>query len=299
MKFSIVIPTFKRVGYLEQALNSINKQTYSNYEVAVINDCIDDKAAIDALCSKFEKVKVIHHEVSKGGNAARNTGINNTDGDIIAFLDDDDLWLPNKLQEHANVHIKNPDAGLVYSDCEFFWEDDSSKNTIANRGLPANVVAAMQNGDFCPISTSLVTVSRTAVAQCGLFDESLISFQDWDMWFRISKKFKFLHIPRVLIKFRQHTGVRTSKSIDKRLAGLGQVVKKWSPTVDMKTFEKKFTRRTYYFYVCDLILNGEKAKAFSNSFELLKPAIINANSIKRFFKLTAAIFWPGIIYNES
>lgn len=291
MKFSVIIPTYNRPDFLREALSSIASQTYINYEVLVVNDYKPDEEIVNNVCSEFSNVKVIHHDVSMGGNAARNTGIKNSDGELIAFLDDDDLWLPTKLEEHFKAHQTSANVGLVYSDCILF-SDESDKTSEAKRDLPADVLNAMRQGDFCPITTTCVTVSKKAIVESGLFDEQLISFQDWDMWFRIAHKYKFAHIGQSLIKFREHFGVRTSKSIDKRLKGLGQVVQKWKGKVDMSAFKKIFLRRTYYFYACDLIATNNKLKALSYSFKLLNPEVLSADSVKRFIKVLVGVMRP-------
>src|SRR5688572_9807009 len=128
MKFSIIIPTYKRIEFLQEAIESINIQTYRNYEIIVINDNPDDQSRIDILSTKFDKITVIHSSHSKGGNAARNLGILKSGGELIAFLDDDDLWLPEKLERHLEAHVQHPDAGLIFSDCLYIYDDLSITN---------------------------------------------------------------------------------------------------------------------------------------------------------------------------
>ncbi|MCD8740540.1 glycosyltransferase family 2 protein [Mucilaginibacter roseus] len=292
MKFSVIIPTYNRPDFLREALASVAAQTYKNYEVVVVNDHQPDADAVNKVCGELDNVKVIHHEQSMGGNAARNTGISHSDGELIAFLDDDDLWLPTKLEEHLKAHQASANVGLVYSDCILF-NDEDGKTSEAKRDLPADVLNAMRQGDFCPITTTCVTVTKQAVEESGLFDENLVSFQDWDMWFRIAHQHKFAHIDKSLIKFREHFGERTSKSIEKRLKGLGQVVQKWKAKVDMSAFQNIFLRRTYYFYACDLIAANKKLKALSYSSKLLSPALLSIDSLKRFIKILVGVTRPA------
>ena len=75
MKFSVIIPTFNRIDFLERAIESVNRQTYHDYEIIVVNDNPEDKESMENLTTKFDKVKIIHHAYFKGGNAARNSGI--------------------------------------------------------------------------------------------------------------------------------------------------------------------------------------------------------------------------------
>ncbi|MBE9585361.1 glycosyltransferase family 2 protein [Mucilaginibacter sp. JRF] len=299
MKFSVIIPTYNRPDFLREALNSVAAQTYTDYEVIVVNDYKPDEDIVNEIVAGFEKVTVIHHPKSLGGNAARNNGIKQATGELIAFLDDDDLWLPNKLEAHAKAHAVDTAIGLVYSDCIIFFDSEKANEKEAKRPLPQNLKEAMRKGDFCPITSTSVSVTASAIKACGLFDEDLVSFQDWDMWFRIAELSSFAHVPQSLVKFRQHYGLRTSKSIEKRLKGLSQIVAKWKGKVDISEFEKKFLRRTYYFYACDLVLTNKRSKAFTYSFRLFNPAIANADSIKRFIKVMVGIVSPSFLRKQA
>ena len=139
MKFSVIIPTFSRIDFLERALESVDRQTYQDYEIIVVNDNPEDKDSIDNLTTKFNKVKIIHHAYSKGGNAARNSGILNSNGEIIAFLDDDDLWLPEKLNRHLEKHQQLPHVGLVYSECLYVFNNSFFANSVSSSHLPFNI----------------------------------------------------------------------------------------------------------------------------------------------------------------
>jgi glycosyltransferase involved in cell wall biosynthesis len=94
MTFTVIIPTDNRIHFLEKAIESVHRPTFQD----------------------FDKTKVIHHTSSKGGNAARNAGILHSQGELITFLDDDDTWLPEKLDFHLKEHKKNLAARLAFSD---------------------------------------------------------------------------------------------------------------------------------------------------------------------------------------
>lgn len=192
MKFSVIIPTYNRINLLEKAIESANNQTYQDFEIILVNDNPDEKSKIDFLITKFDRIQVIHHESSKGGNAARNTGILHSQGELIAFLDDDDIWLPEKLALHLKEHEQNPAAGLVFSDCLYIYNNKNITDHVYSPKVPHNVIDAMGKASFCPATSSIVSIRRECVEKCGLFDESLVSFQDWDYWFRIAHVFQFI-----------------------------------------------------------------------------------------------------------
>jgi glycosyltransferase involved in cell wall biosynthesis len=274
MQVTVIIPTYKRIEYLKQALNSVINQSYQNFNCLIANDCPEDSNKIKAVLSEIadERFILIDHQYSQGGNAARNSALKQASGDIIAFLDDDDMWLPNKLLMHINKHQVNPNAGLIYSGIIQYWDNDElpSRNLLAT-APPEDIIYSMSTGGFCPYTTSCVTVRKICFDKCGLFDETLESFQDWDMWYRIAQKYDFDYISEPLIVFRQHLGERTSISIERRIKGLEQIANKWKQTLpNAKQFKLMFLKLAYISFINQLILQDQKRKAFKYLYELLK-----------------------------
>ena len=274
MEVTIIIPTYKRLHYLSQAIESVVRQTYKNWTCLIINDYPPDGKAIAFLLEEINDPRfiLVNLERSQGGNAARNTGIKIAKGDIIAFLDDDDLWLPNKLEKNLERHQQNPEAGLIYSGVKQCWDEETLPSKTTEVTLPDREIAkVMSQGIFCPHSTSAVTVRRQCFEQCGMFDENLISFQDWDMWFRIAQSYSFDCVNSALIIFRQHLGDRTSQSVERRLQGLEQIISKWSPQlVNPQQFRNIFTKEVYITYTNKLILQKKYKEAFTYWQKLLK-----------------------------
>ncbi len=289
MKFSVIIPTYSRPELLEKALTSVSNQSYKHYEIIVVNDNPADKFKIDAIASKHIQTKVIHHSKPKGGNAARNSGIVQAEGELIAFLDDDDIWLPEKLFQHFTEHAKNSNAGLLYSDCLYVYDKPSVPDVVYAAELPADVIKAMGTGLFCPATSSIVTIKKECVTACGLFDETLPSFQDWDYWFRIAHKFDFVRIPEILVHFTQHLGERTSQNENKRRKGLQQITTKWAKEIDVTQFKKTSLTSIYYKNSRNALLAGRKFAAFTKGFKLLNYNVISIKSVIGFIRLCFSI----------
>lgn len=291
MKFSIIIPTYNRIDFLEKALESINSQTFRNYEIMLVNDNPPDKDKIDKLSAKFDKITVIHHEYTRGGNAARNTGILNSDGELIAFLDDDDIWLPKKLSEHLEVHRQHPNVGLVFSECLYVYNNPTIKDHATSSNVPVNVIEAMRKASFCPATSSIVSITRECIKKCGLFDENLTSFQDWDYWFRLAHNFEFIHISKILVHYRQHLGNRTSMNEYKRETGLKQICNKWENEIYGKAFAKTWKRILYYNNSLNALMAGKKLTALKKSTKLLNKEVIGKRALFSFLSLWASIFF--------
>jgi len=286
MKFSIIIPTYNRIDLLEKAIESVSNQTCKSFEIIVVNDNPEEKSRVDEMVNKFNEVKVIHHASSKGGNAARNSGILHSKGDYIAFLDDDDIWLPDKLTLHLKEHEQNLAAGLVFSNCLYVYNNKNITDGVYSPKIPSDVIKAMGNAQFCPATSSIVSIKRECVEKCGLFDENLVSFQDWDYWFRIAHLFQFRHIPVVLVHYRQHLGDRTSHNEIKRRKGLNQICEKWVGEINVKEFTNNFIRSIHFKNSKNALMAGEKYMAFKKSLQLFNKEIFGIASAKSFIKLS-------------
>lgn len=274
MQVTVIIPTFKRIEYLQQAIASVREQTYQDFSCLIVNDYPPDSVLLaEAIASLADpRFQLINHETSLGGNAARNTGILAGTGEIIAFLDDDDYWLPDKLQKHLACHQQNPQAGLVFSGVIKQWNNDVlPAKTFKGRLPEGGVRKAMSQAKFCPLTTSSVTVRRECFEHCGLFDGNLVSFQDWDMWYRIAHHYDFACIDEALLIFRQHLGDRTSQSRERRLQGLNQLISKWQTDFDnVEEFKTIFLKDTYVSSVYYSILRSQTKTALQDWYTLLK-----------------------------
>jgi len=111
---SVIIPVFNRADLLGKALQSVSEQTFSDWEVVVVDDCSSDGSAQTALRSNLgDKVRVVRHEINRGPSAARNTGIREARGRYISFLDSDDLWCPEKLNRQVELVTSDSDPANV------------------------------------------------------------------------------------------------------------------------------------------------------------------------------------------
>jgi glycosyltransferase involved in cell wall biosynthesis len=246
---SIVIPTYKRGDKLKCAVTSVLHQTLAPREIIIVDDNQDEtenKIVKDCIDSFNDpRLKLIKNFRRKGGCGARNSGILMATGRYIAFLDDDDTFFPDALQENFNAFEDK--ISMVYGNCQVV--DDLYKvteTTSFKKKLLSFDELIMGN---CPPSSSVVMIKRSVLINTGLFDESIPSFQDYDMWLEVSKQHLILSHKGLIAKFIQHDGQRTSIDFSKRLLGLELIVEKWSPEIikirRLKSFIDHFTADTY------------------------------------------------------
>jgi glycosyltransferase involved in cell wall biosynthesis len=199
-KVSVIIPAYNYAKYTVETVNSVLQQTYQDYEIIVVNDGSTDDTEI-RLQPFIEKkqIKYIYQE-NKGASNARNTGIKNACGEYLAFLDCDDLYLPQKLELSVACLKKNPSVGLVYTPLLFIDELGRVLHKDKDPCYSGMVFDKLILKVF--IRNSTCVIRKQCFDKVGLFDESLFYPADWDMWLRISESFPVDYISLPLSKYR-------------------------------------------------------------------------------------------------
>jgi len=199
---SIIIPTYNRVEFIRQTVQSALGQTYPKFEVIVVDDGSTDNT--QAVLAQFGKrIRYIYQE-NKGQPSARNRGLQASQGDYLLFLDSDDIIPPNKLELHAAILEARPDFGLVYSGWQYINNDGDVLGEVRpnKEGL---LIKDMLRRRFGLATTGAAVVRRDCFERVGLFDESLRKGDDADMWLRIANAgFSFGCIEQPLIQYRIH-----------------------------------------------------------------------------------------------
>jgi teichuronic acid biosynthesis glycosyltransferase TuaG len=213
-KFTVVIPCYKMGAYLEAALTSIKNQTYPNWEIIIVDDCCPENTTSKIVSSFIqqcapEKVRFFKHNVNQGVSAARNTAISNATGDYIAFLDPDDIWLPNHLSTKLEFFINHPNLNFCFSPAYLF--ESTPKKTQAIECPATWEVNSLPYslGFRCKIALSSVVIRRSHII---LFDTdpNLQHVEDWDLWLRLSFNGIQLGFSPILTTFyRKHSGGAT------------------------------------------------------------------------------------------
>jgi len=225
-RISVVIPARNAGPFLRDALDSVFSQGIEDPEVVVVDDGSTDATA-EVARSYGRRVRLLSQPPS-GSARARNAGLRATRGEIVAFLDADDLWEPDKTGLQLELLGSRPELGLVFSDMIAFDETGVHGETyFRQRGFDGTCrLSSIFLYDM--ISTPTVLVRRACLDEAGPFDESLRIGQDTDLWFRIAKLFAFEVVNRPLVRRRFHGGNVTR---DSRLLA-DSVVRIWRAHLD-------------------------------------------------------------------
>ncbi len=208
MSVSIVIPSFERPLLLGILLQSIKNQTFKNFEVIIVDDYSKNFAEIQKVVEPFKSafpLTLIQNDKRSGAPVSRNKGIRLAKHELIALVDDDDEWFPEKLKCQIDLFEKSDDrTGLIYT-----WTMivDPERNILREDKGEIEGVAKREILQSCFIPSPSVMVRKKAIVEAGLFDESFPSCQDWDTWTRlIFKGYEVKVCRKFLTYYYKHGG---------------------------------------------------------------------------------------------
>jgi len=193
---SVIIPTHNRERCVAEAIDSVLRQTYDRFELIVVDDGSTDATGA-VLRSRADRLKLIRMDGNRGPAAARNRGIAAAAGELIAFLDSDDLWLPEKLA--VQVRFFNGRPGCRVCQTEEIWIRNGVRVNPMRKHAKRSGWIFTQCLPRCIVSPSAVMLHRTVFDRVGLFDESMPACEDYDLWLRIAPLYEIHLIPRPLI----------------------------------------------------------------------------------------------------
>lgn len=221
---SVIIPSKNRLVFLQQAIESVLAQTYRNFEIIVVDDGSDEPLK-PLLTERYHgKVICLRHDHSWGAPAARNTGNFQAKGNFVAFLDDDDIWLPKKLEKQMNefLHL-GEDIGVIYCGYGFLMN-----GAVIDRKNEYHDIETLDSLvlERCPIGSMTPIIRKRYFDAVGGFDVNLPACQDWDLWIRLTKICRFYSVQESLALYRVH-GDQISTDVLKKINAREMIVEKY------------------------------------------------------------------------
>lgn len=298
-KVSVIMPAYNVENYIEASIESVLNQTYNNWELIIIDDGSTDKTA--EICKRYadldDRIIYLYQENSKQAKA-RNNGIGIAKGDIIAFLDADDLWLPNKL-ELSLLYFDTNKFDLIFTDAYF---GNNSDLEVANQNLKKmnipeseyfgnNAIADFIKFNRIPILT--VLLKKKCVEEVNFFDESCVPAEDYDLWLRLLKKgykFQSISIPLSIYRVQESS----STSLDRLVTDLvlKSIMKNFDADelqqLDVAPFIKNWIIRWIKLYLTKsnmkqfkMMLNHFKYKKLTVRISVMLGYLVSFNIFKR------------------
>lgn len=205
-RLSVVIPTHNRAETIERAIRSVLVQDVESLEVIVVDDASTDDTEHVIKALNDQRVRYIRHATNRGAPAARNTGIAAASGNLIAFQDSDDEWMPGKLAKQ--LQLFEADGGEVYIVyCGFLRQSPKARIYIPEPWVTCrqgNILQQLLRSNF--VSTQTMVIRRECFKQSGVFDERMPRYQDWELAIRLAKQYPFHLVDEPLVIVHETPG---------------------------------------------------------------------------------------------
>jgi glycosyltransferase involved in cell wall biosynthesis len=191
---SVIIPTYNRAWTLKRAIDSVLVQDFQDFELIVVDDGSNDNTS--EILRSYSQICVVRQD-RRGVSAARNAGIARTKGNLVTFLDSDDLWLPKKLS--AQVEFFNAHPGALICQTEETWIRNGKHVNPKKRHKKSSGMIFERCLELCVVSPSAVMMRRCLFDKIGTFDETLPVCEDYDLWLRAACRFPIYLIESPLV----------------------------------------------------------------------------------------------------
>ncbi|MEN6293489.1 MAG: glycosyltransferase family 2 protein [Methanobacterium sp.] len=228
---SVIIATYNRAYLIGRAIKSILDQTFQDFELIIVDDGSSDntKELITKYMQEDPRIKYIKNKRNLGLPKTRNEAIKVAQGKYIGLLDDDDEWLPNKLEKQVNKFQSTPKTvGLVYCGLIYISRNEKPSKTIIPK-LKGNLFTDILKGNFFGSSTPLI--KKECFEKSGFFDGNFSNGEDWDMWIRISKNYEIDYVPEALTLYYVH-GNQMSANFNDTIEGFEKILKKHNEDIN-------------------------------------------------------------------
>lgn len=257
-KVSVIIPAYNIAPYIIETLNSVFAQTYKDYEIIIVNDGSKDTKDLEIALEPFFDKIIYAEQTNAGASVARNSAISLARGELLAFLDGDDIWLPRFLESQINF-LEKENLEMVYCDAEIFgdalFEGRSFMSDSPSNG--AVTTESLITGE-CNVITSGTILKKDLIEKFGNFDVNIPRSQDFDLWFRLAKSGARIGYQReILLKYRVRpdnlSGGNVKRS-ERNIIALEMIKKKYDFTAhETEIWQKQMAQ-------CEAELELEKGK---------------------------------------
>ena len=287
---SAIITTCRRSpAYVARALESVMAQTYPRIQIIVVDDSPADypekedvRRIVRDLCPR---ALLLSTGENRGAPAARNMGIRAAEGEFIAFLDDDDEWLPEKITDQM-AGFTNDHIALVYGDCIVSDDIRHIRYPCKKKCYSGTVYEPLLRSNFI-FSTSIPLMRKTCLEAVGGFDEAMPSAQDYDLYLRFAQRYEIGYVPKTCVIYHIHDAARISTNLHGKILGQERLISKYS--ADLERFPRAWAAKCWLL-VPYYRRTGNTWKALKTWFSAFRKVPFDFHANVKFFFL--ALFTP-------
>lgn len=297
---SVIIPAYNSEKTIRETLESVFKQTFSEYEIIIVDDGSKDRTLKIVSTIKDPRLKVFSYP-NGGISVSRNRGISHALGEFIAFLDHDDLWTADKLESQLAALQANPQAGVAYSWTDLIDESSQFIRECSRQKVTGNAYAKLLLANFLHTASNPL-IRKEALIQVGGFDESVCGPEDWDLFLRLAADYDFVAVPRPQVLFRVNAGSASTNVSRQETESLKLIERAFERAPESLQRLKKYSLANLYTYLTFKALESPSGRqngvvaarclwlAVRNDRSLLqRPQTL----LKALFKIVVVLFIPA------
>lgn len=289
-RVSVIIPSYNTASLIANCLDSVFAQTFSDFEVIVVNDGSPNTAQLEQVLEPYRGRIVYIRQENKGAAGARNTAIAKARGEFLAFLDSDDSWFPDHLASQMQLFQADLTRDLVYADAELIRDSGHPKTFMEK--CPSEGSATFEGlvVESCQIPISTVVVRKASIVKAGGFDENLRRCDDYDMWLRTAfygAKIAYSRKPQARLFLGRPDSLGGSQS--KMTEAVWRILEKTAQTLPLNDAQKKLVRDRAAEFRARCLLEQGKVQLHERHPEKARELFAEANQHFRTLKLSMAI----------
>ncbi|MBE9168995.1 glycosyltransferase [Pleurocapsales cyanobacterium LEGE 06147] len=288
-QISVIIPAYNAERTIIETIQSVQQQTFQDFEIIVINDGSQDKTLELVRSIQDNCTKIFSYE-NGGLPVARNRGISRATGDYISFIDADDLWTKDKLEKQLLALQQNPEAGVAYSWIVCMVESLDNPDNISfvpgkKATFTGNIYSELLLENFIGNGSNILA-RREAIESVGEFEPTLKSCEDWDYYLRLAAKWHFILVPEAQILYRKTPGTMTSQASIMEAAGMLVLNRAYQTASINFQQQKNRSLANFYRYCGGLYLNSSSSfkdiakvrERFWQAIRLYPPILLEKNT---------------------
>ncbi len=296
---SVIIPVFNGEKTIKETIESVLRQTFTDFEIIVINDGCQDLTV--EIVSSIQDTRIHVYSYPNAGLAAsRNRGIVCATGEYIAFIDADDMWTSDKLEAQFNALQTNHNAAVAYSWTDYIDQSSQFLRKGSHLTVNGNIYSHLLVLDFLENGSNPL-IRKQAFAEVGNFDESLTAAEDWDLLLRLASRYHFVCVASPQILYRISGNSMSANVLQQEAETLKVIERAFNQAPDALQYLKKQSLANLYKYLTYKVMEGQSnsqkgltaarffLQAVRNDPSLLKAKVIG----KVIFKILAVIILPS------
>jgi glycosyltransferase involved in cell wall biosynthesis len=286
-RVSVIVPSYNTASLIANCLDSVFAQTFSDFEVIVVNDGSPDTAQLEQVLLPYREKIVYIHQQNKGAAGARNTAIARARGEFLAFLDSDDSWLPDHLASQMNLFQTDSATDLVYADAQLIRDSGHPKTFMEKCPSEGSATFETLVVESCQIPISTVVARKSAIVKAGGFDEKIGRCDDYDMWLRTAfsgARIAFSRKPQARLFLGRPDSLGGSQS--KMTEACWKILEKTVQTLPLNDTQQKLVRDRAAEFKARCLLEQGKVQLHERHPEKARALFAEANQHFRTLKLS-------------